>query len=210
MVLNRNGDAAGFCTGTVLAPTVVMTAAHCAPDGGELRIYDPDQGPTALLPVAAVRRHPDYRTDAVRTRQRSIDLALIRLAAPLPARFAPATLADAVDGSPGSRFTLSGFGVTREGDGRSSGRLRSTTVAAQLPASAVLLWAGDPDHKGRGACTGDSGAPLTRPGTTAVAAIAIWAAGTGAQRCGALTQGLWIAPERAWIDDALRAWAAGR
>ena len=211
MVLNHSGRDAGFCTGIVVSPTAVMTAAHCAPPGADLRVHYPDQGqPPVLLPVAGVERHPGYRPDAIRTRQRSIDLALIRLASPLPARFTPVTLAEAAEVRPGQRFTLSGYGLGAEGVPASSGRLRSTTLAARPPVSPVLLWAGDPERKGAGACTGDSGAPLTREGEVSVAAMAVWSAGIGRHSCGDLTQALWIAPERGWIVDVLRQWQGAR
>ena len=211
MVLNRSGREAGFCTGSVLSPTVVMTAAHCAPPGADLRVHFPDPGAApVLLAVAAVERHPGYRPDAVRTRQRSIDLALIRLASPLPARFTPVTLAEAASSQPGERFALSGYGVGREGDPASSGQLRTAVLAARLPVSSLLLWAGDPDRKGAGACTGDSGGPLTRLGETAVAAVTVWSAGTDTHRCGDLTQALWIAPQREWIAGVLQRWQAVR
>lgn len=211
MVLNRSGRDAGFCTGIVVSPTAVMTAAHCVPPGAELRVHFPDPGQApVLLPVAGVARHPGYRPDAIRTRQRSIDLALIQLPSPLPARFTPVTLADAVEAEPGARFTLSGYGLGSEDVPASSGRLRSATLAARPPMSSVLLWAGDPERKGAGACTGDSGAPVTPRGGVAVVAMAVWSAGTGTHRCGDLTQALWIAPQRAWITGVLQRWRSQR
>ena len=211
MVLNRNGHEAGFCTGVLLSQTVIMTAAHCTPPGADLRVHFPDPGQSpVLLPVAEVARHPGYRPDAIRTRQRSIDLALIRLPAPLPARFVPATLAEDSGARPGDPFIVSGYGLGREGDPASSGQLRSATLAARAPLSSLLLWAEDPAHKGAGACTGDSGAPVTRGSDAAVVAITVWSAGTGSHQCGDLTQALWIAPQRAWIDGVLQRWRAPR
>ena len=208
MVLNRAGAAAGFCSGIVLAQDVVMTAAHCVPAGADLRVHFRDEeGAPVLLPVAAVARHPGYRADAVRSRERSIDLALIRLQAPLPARFRPATLlAIPPSGAIGSRYRLAGFGVTREGDGASSGHLRIGTLEVREPLSQVLLWARDPGGRGAGACTGDSGGPVFEAATDNVAALTLWSAGNGSARCGALTQALWLSPQRAWIADVLGRW----
>ena len=200
MVLQRRGSAAGFCTGIVIAPHAVLTAAHCVPPGADLRIHFRDaDGRPVLLPVASVVRHPGYRPDAVAKRERSVDLAVVRLAEPLPDRFRPAELATASGAMPGAPFRVLGFGVVREGDGASSGTLREADLAARLPLSAVLLWANDPNHQGAGACTGDSGGPVL-DASGAVAALTLWAAGDGARQCGALTQALWLAPYRAWIE----------
>lgn len=210
MVLNRAGATAGFCSGIVLTREVVLTAAHCVPSGAALRIhFRDDTGAPVLLPVASVVSNPGYRADAVRSRQRSIDLALIRLRTPLPERFRPATLVGTdIPAGVGTSYRVAGFGVTREGDGASSGHLRIGTLEAREPLSQVLLWAHDPAGRGTGACTGDSGGPVFEAATDAVAALTLWSAGDGTERCGALTQALWLAPQRAWITDVLGRWGS--
>lgn len=210
MVLERHGTVAGFCTGIVVAPDVVLTAAHCAPAGADLRIHfkDPD-GTPVLLPVAQAVHHPGYRADAIRTRRRSIDLALLRLPAPLPGRFRPVALGSMASTTAGAMFTVAGFGVAREDDGATSGVLRATALAARAPLSSLLLWAKDPADKGAGACTGDSGGPVMTPASETVEALILWSAGTGKSGCGALTQALWLQPQRQWIDSLLARWRAG-
>lgn len=212
MVLNRAGRTAGFCTGVVVARDAVLTAAHCAPPGADLRVHYRDEGDApVLLPVAEAVRHPGYRADAVRTRERSIDLALIRLAAPLPDRFRPATIAtEPRPAAVGGAYEIAGFGVTREGEGASSGHLRTQRLAARAPLSSLLLWARDPNGAGAGACTGDSGGPVLDVADGAVVAVNLWSAGGGAARCGALTQALWLSPHKAWIDGVLAGWAGTR
>lgn len=207
MLLNRQGDKAGFCTGIAIAQDIVLTAAHCVPNGAELRIHFPgDPARPVLLPVVGVARNPDYHADAIRTRERSIDLALVHLQTALPDQFTPATLAKASGAKPGDRFVVSGYGVTREGDGSSSGTLHAATLATRAPLSAVLLWAEDPAKAGSGACTGDSGGPVVAEGSTDVVALVLWSSGIGKAHCGDLTQSLWLAPHRAWIDRVMQAW----
>lgn len=209
MVLQRSGRVAGFCSGIVMAPRVVLTAAHCAPPGADLRVHFKEaDGTPVLLPVETAARHPDYRADAIRTRRRSIDLALLRLPRDLPARFRPVTIGTSTSATVGQAFRLAGFGVTREDEGASSGTLRMADLAARAPLSSLLLWAEDPAHRGAGACTGDSGGPVFGSASDTVEAIALWSAGDGAKRCGTLTQALWLAPQRRWIDGIMAGWGA--
>lgn len=209
MVLSSAGRLATYCSGLVVAPDAILTAAHCVPPGAALKVhYRAAEDVPVLLDVAAVERHPAYRPDAIRTRERSIDLALVRLAAPLPAPFRPAPYGETGPHAAGTRFRLAGFGLTREGDPRSSGRLGVATVEQQDPASVVLLWARDPTGHGAGACTGDSGGPVFAADRDVAAALMIWSAGKGASRCGLLTQAVWLEPQRAWIDGVLARWGA--
>ncbi len=205
MVLNRQGTSAGFCSAVVVAPDVVLTAAHCVPTGSVVKVHYREGATPVLLDVAEVARHPGFRADAIATRQRSIDLALVRLSHPLPPPFHPAPLGATI-ATVGSRYRLAGFGLQREGVPTSSGTLRIAGVVAEAPLSDVLLWAGDPDARGTGACTGDSGGPVSAPDGTVVGIIA-WSAGSGAARCGRLTQAIWIGPQRPWIAGILARWA---
>ena len=202
MVLQRRGPSAGFCTGVVVGPRAVLTAAHCVPPGAEIRVHYRDAaGAPVLLPVTGVTRHPGYRADAIARRERSIDLAVATLEAPLPPMFRAATLGSGTATTVGARFTVAGFGLAQEGEPRTSGRLREADLAARAPLSDVLLWAEDPEHAGAGACTGDSGGPVFGASGD-VEALTLWSAGEGRRQCGSLTQALWLAPYRDWIAGA--------
>jgi secreted trypsin-like serine protease len=207
MVLKRSGAASGFCSASVVAQDVVLTAAHCVAEPANTRIHFRDEkSEPVLLDVAAIVTHPAYHGDAARTRQVSIDMALIRLAKPLPARFKPVALADSGKIEPGDMFRIAGFGVTREGAAATSGVLHAGRIAARLPLSSILLWASDPQNKGTGACTGDSGGPILALDQPILIAVADWAEGVGKQRCGALTQGALVAPQRQWIESVMAGW----
>ncbi|HVB89709.1 MAG TPA: S1 family peptidase [Beijerinckiaceae bacterium] len=211
MVLDRAGDRAGFCSAAVISRDVLLTAAHCVTRAADMRIfYRTAKGAPMFVPVAALARDPGYRPNAIRRRERSIDLALVRAAQPLPDAFAPISIGHSRTMKVGERFLIEGFGVAREGAPQTSGILRAGVVAAQAPLSRVLLWASDPDHRGLGACQGDSGGPvLTRDGSQIVA-IMDWASGKGGGRCGALTQATLVAPRQAWIERVMRSWSALR
>jgi hypothetical protein len=209
MVLKRTTAGAGFCSGTVLARNIVLTAAHCVAASRDMRIHFRDEsGAAVLLEVAGSAIHPLFRSDAPKLRERSIDLALLRTTLPLPDRFHPATLDRGTALALGSHVRIAGFGVTREGADTTGGKLRIGVLEVRAPISSILLWADDPTHRGAGACNGDSGGPVLAAASDVVIAVIDWATGTGLRHCGGLTQAALIAPQRDWIDSVLRQWGA--
>ncbi len=199
MVLSSNG---GVCTGVALAPDVVLTAAHCAGTGLEQRVhYRNEAGEPVLVTLAARAVHPGYDAGAVAGRRPSVDLALLRTATPLPARFAPATLGSAQPRA-GETLDLAGYGAARPGDPRSTGTFRRAALSVVEPhgPSRILVWLRAPAGKA-GGCQGDSGGPVTAPGG-AVVAVTAWIGGA----CGGLTQGVRLGPQRPWLDRTLQGW----
>ncbi|MDB5651437.1 MAG: peptidase and chymotrypsin/Hap [Hyphomicrobiales bacterium] len=208
MVLKRDAHGAGFCTGIVVARDVILTAAHCAADAANLRIHLPGGDASGFISVAQTAVNPGFRPDAPRTRERSIDLALLRTASPLPANLRPVAIDWASVAQVGTHYQIAGFGLTREQDGRTGGTLRSGTLAARAPLSNILLWAEDPQGKGLGACTGDSGGPVFTASGDSLVAVTVWSTGAGKKACGAVTQAAWLAPQRGWFESVLRGWSA--
>lgn len=101
-------------------------------------------------------------------------------------------------------MTAAGYGVAREGDGRSTGTFRSADLAVVEPygVSRILVWMqGEP---GIGVCTGDSGGPVVAGGR--VFALTSWSTGTKGRGCGRYSQGVLLGPQRDWIDRTLRVW----
>jgi hypothetical protein len=201
MVLSSNG---GVCSAVVLAPDVVLTAAHCVTGAAEHRVHFRDErGEPVLIVPSAKAVHPGYNAKAIETRQRSIDLALVRIPEPLPARFERATLSAAR--VPENTFvTVGGYGLSRESDAKTTGTFRTASLTAVEPygPSKILLWA-----EGSGtasACQGDSGGPMASGAT--VAAITSWSAPAKGRNCGGLTQGILVGPQRGWIDSILKGW----
>jgi hypothetical protein len=196
MVLSSNG---GVCSGVVLAPDTVLTAGHCAA-AGEHRVHFRDAaGEPVLIEVAARAVNPGYDAGAAKARRRSIDLALLRTATPLPPRFAPVTLSTALPRA-GESLTLAGYGAATPGDPRSTGTYRSVTLPVIEPhgPSRILVWL---QGAAGGACQGDSGGPISGPEGNVVA-LSAWIGGT----CGGLTQGVLLGPQRSWIDRVLGGW----
>jgi S1-C subfamily serine protease len=208
MVLQRGVNRAGFCTGVVVAPRAVLTAAHCVTDARNMRIhYRDDSGAPIMLEVAAVAVHPGFRADALVKRVESIDLALVETKAPLDGRFSAATLDDSGAVAVGQPLAIVGYGLGREGEGATGGVLRSAALQVRAPLSKVLLWAEDATGAGSGACTGDSGGPILAADGAKVLAITTWSSGPiKGRHCGAVTQGPLIAAQRPWIDGVLAGW----
>ncbi|MCJ2011230.1 S1 family peptidase [Methylobacterium sp. J-076] len=200
MVLTSAG---GVCSGVVLTPDAVLTAGHCVAGAKALRVhYRGAEAAPVLVEVSARAVHPGYDAGAVAGRRRSIDLALVRTAEPLPARFAPAALSEAAPRA-GETLALSGYGAARPGDPRSTGTFRSVPAPVVEPygPSRILVWMRGTE--GTGACQGDSGGPVTGP-DGAVLAVTAWIGGA----CGGLTQAVRVGPQRAWIDRILAGWGA--
>jgi hypothetical protein len=210
MVLIRGGDKAGFCTGLVLSPRVLLTAAHCLRPLRDMAVHYRDAaGVPVIIPVDAAIAHPLYRADAIKARALSIDLALIRTARPLPPHFAAAAIGDGGPPPIGARAIVSGYGAVREGDWSSGGELRSVTLAVREPASTVLIWAADPTGRAAGACNGDSGAPIWSADGSVAVAIVAWAQAPKGRGCGGLTQGPLLAPLKSWIEETARRLSEG-
>ena len=209
MVLDRSGGQKAYCSASVVARNIVLTAAHCVSDLNDLndtRVYFRDgQGRKALLEVASIAIHPLYHADAARRRLVSIDLALVRLVEPLPSTFTPVEL-NSGPVAIGQMFRIAGFGVASERDSETGGVLRVGNVVARGPKSAIFMWAADPNDEGLGACTGNSGAPILAADRPLLVAVTVRAKGDSNHYCGALTQAVLVAPQRPWIEDTLRAW----
>jgi secreted trypsin-like serine protease len=164
-----------FCGGTVVAPQVVVTAAHCVV-GAEAGDFDVLAGRTNLrsgggvrLPAARVTVHPSY--DSSRTTN---DIAVVHTAQQLPVTPLPLPSAeeDAILATVGSEMTVAGWGATEPDSSTIPDNLQETAVQGLEPARctrpyrenfrrSVMVCAGQPPSGGApDACTGDSGGPL--------------------------------------------------
>jgi S1-C subfamily serine protease len=198
MVLGSRGNA---CTGTVLAPRVVITAAHCVSGSPRYAVAYREGESPVLQEVADVARHPEFKAGA----RVSIDLALVRLKLPLPARFSPSALdADRDDEKVGGTLTIAGFGLGREGDEASAGRLRQAGVTV-LPRYFPRYFRLGRSDDGVLICRGDSGGPVF-DADLRLAGIVYGKERSDGRACGTVAQAVRIAPQRAWIDGVLTRW----
>jgi hypothetical protein len=201
MVLSSNG---GVCSAVVLAEDVVLTAAHCVTGAAEHRVHFRNEaGEPVLIAPLAKAVHPGYEPRAVEMRRRSIDLALLRIPEPLPARFEAAALTPAKPARDGI-VVVGGYGLSREGDPKSTGTFRTASLKVVEPygPSRILLWSQGAGSTG--ACQGDSGGPMMLG--EGVAAITTWSGPAKGRGCGGVTQGVLVGPQRDWIDRTAQGW----
>jgi len=204
------GSRGNSCTGTAIARDLVLTVAHCVLPGADYKLVDYDSTRRPVLKdVTGIARHPQFDVNAVLAHRVTADVALLKLAEPLPAGMAPAVLGARVPSAAGESFIVAGFGVTVRGDGRTGGTLRTATLVSTGRPGSLQLRLTDPltrnERSGLGACTGDSGAPVFETTGLAMIGVVSWSTGpNNSAGCGGLTGVTPLATYRAWIVETAR------
>lgn len=200
MVLGSRGSA---CSGTVVAQDMVLTAAHCVEHAPQLAVAWFAAGKPVLVPAARALRHPQAHTGSAV----SVDLALVKLGAPLPAAFRPVPLDGGSEAHAlGLPRILAGYGMAADGDEASAGQSRSADTVVLPKLLPRFLRLGAPTG-GMGAfmiCEGDSGGGVFAPDGTLVAVIAQRERLNGGRTCGPVAQAVRIAPQIGWIRSAMQ------
>src|SRR5688572_21834026 len=80
------GSRGNFCSGTMIAPNIVLTAAHCVPNGATYKIveYDAQRTPQ-LRDITQVAAHPQFKLQTMLAHRATADVALLRVATPIAA-----------------------------------------------------------------------------------------------------------------------------
>ena len=206
------GSRGNSCTGVAVARDLVLTVAHCVLPGADYKLVEYDSaGAPMLKDVTSIARHPQFDLNTMLAHRATADVALLRLAEPLPAAKAPAPLATRVPTTIGEPFIVAGFGVAVRGDGRTGGTLRTATLVATGQPGSLQLRLVDPATRnaraGLSACTGDSGAPVFEHADGGLAVIGVVSWSTGPQNsggCGGLTGVTPLARYRDWIVETAR------
>jgi len=210
MILGSYGTA---CTATAIARDLLLTAAHCVQPGAEYKLLASPPGPRPILKdIARIERDPQFDIKRLFGHLATADVALLKLAEPLPAKIPTSPLgAEEEPVAVGDAFTVAGYGVAVRGDGRTGGTVRAATLVATGIPGSLQIRLYDPRTKGEsaglGACAGDSGAPAFRDkdGRLVLIGVVSWSTGPQlSEGCGGLTGITPLARYRAGIVETAR------
>lgn len=225
---------AGYaCTGTVVAPRVVLTAGHCVEDIESSSIVEPTEIAVAtgvsnltkipranISQVSQVLAYPNFDPTKLQG-----DAGLLILSAPVAAPpIALATAGDAALYEPGDQLTIAGWGIDDRNTGHAPNQLQSATVPIAEAARCARgtrafypfydptrqLCALDTPGFKVTACHGDSGGPAiaTRPDGTMVE-VGVTSLGDGS--CNPASPAVFTRTDQigAWVQSWIAAVEAG-
>jgi V8-like Glu-specific endopeptidase len=227
--IQEPGSAYATCSGTLIAPAVVMTAAHCVYDtsrGGnligiakasdiEVRVGSTNVADSTLgvnAGVVSVLPQPYYRWDGSRHNH---DVALLALDRTMPEP--PATLAEQRPAD-GKQLLIAGYGSTSTDDQTDPSALKAALIDAADPETCHLAseefdpsWlfcgaaATDPSVPGGTACYGDSGGPAFAYENTVANVVVEGVISYGSQASCEFSRSylVLVSSERGFIDRAL-------
>jgi hypothetical protein len=216
-VLRIESELGELCSAVLVAPDIVLTAAHCVLVETRYAVHGLDRNfRDVRREVVSLVLHPSFQAGTPPRTQPGIDLALLRLESPMGPGFEPMPLRALSPPMEGEDVTIAGFGTTSFNNRASARTLRYTylRLRGEIRIGNTMLMASDSERESRrlgaGACQGDSGGPILRgdPGTFALLGIVSWSSGASGERersaCGGLTAITPVTPHLDWINARIR------
>lgn len=149
VALMANGGA--FCTGTLIGPNHVVTAAHCIDGSSDIQLgYGTNPQPIPGVTVTLARAHPSWTSGPS-------DVAVLAFDGSLPNGLKPVRIAPMVGIADGVGVLLAGYGVT--GESRNGGGILRKVNARIKAFDASVGEFEMQEGLGTGSCYGDSGGP---------------------------------------------------
>lgn len=166
------------CSGTIIGPRKIVTAAHCFPttEPSRYQIMVLDHNFTEhWVAVSSIRVHPKFNRRGLERQTELNDIAVVNAAAPLPADMAIAPVGGTVRGE----VTAVGFGTGFRGHDLRQVELQARSTALSPTGSQILT------SVDGGACSGDSGGPIFRKAGKSFVLVGVISWTQGA--CGSMT-----------------------
>lgn len=209
------GSRGNVCSGSLIAPTVVLTAGHCITPNTSYRVIDYTTQPPRLITAQKVVTHPQFNMQAINAHRATADVALLQLPSPVPNKL-PATIGvPRIPIMPGAPFTVAGIGTTASGSDDGIGTVRAAALVVTGKPGTLQVRLVDSltqnARTGMGACTGDSGAPVfeNQNGANVITGVVSWSTGANnADGCGGLTGMTPLTLYKDWILKTARSWGA--